>query len=241
MTNKAKPVSQEKIFSVSNKGNGKAEILIYAEIGGFFGLSSFEFIQEIKTLGNVNHVDLRISSEGGSVIEAIDMYNAIRRHNATWHAHIDGLAASSASWLILAADKIFMAENAQYMIHRASTGAYGTANDLRKMADLTESIEQTAMVNAYKSKTGLDDKTIMDMLDAETWMVADKAKELGFVDEVTETLQMAASVKLSGRYDYTHAPESLVKNAGGSLAIKNSDDTKTPRLRAARLAEAKLK
>jgi ATP-dependent protease ClpP protease subunit len=237
-------MKKDKIFKVSNKGNGKAEILIYAEIGGFFGLSSFEFIQEINNLGKVNHVDLRVSSEGGSVIEAIDMYNAIRRHPATWHAHIDGLAASSASWLVLATDKIYMAENAQYMIHRASTGAWGTADELRKMADLTESIEQTAMVNAYTAKTGMDDKTIMDMLNAETWLTADKAKEFGFVDEISETLQMAASVKLSGRYAYAHAPETLLTNNDGEPGDDDSDDNSsnvTPLLQAARLAAAKLK
>ena len=227
---------QEKIFKVSNK-NGRGEIILYAEIGGWFGLSSSEFIQEINNLGNVSHVDLRISSEGGSVIEAIDMFNAIRRHPATWHAHIDGLAASAASWLPIAAKKIYMAENAQMMIHRASAPAFGTAEDLRKTADLIESIEQTALVNAYKAKTGLDDKTIMDMLDAETWMTADRAKELGFVDEISETLQMAASLKLSGRYAYNHAPKELIDQAGQ----ENSELVGTPLLQAAKMREMEMK
>lgn len=225
----------DKIFKVTNKGKGRAEILLYTEIGGWFGLSSYEFIQEINALGSVSHVDLRVSSEGGSVIDAIDMYNAIRRHSAKWEAHIDGMAASAASWLVLATSRVHMAENAQYMIHRATTPAYGNADELRKMADLIEDIEQTAMVSAYKAKTGLDDKTIMDMLNAETWMNADKAKEHGFVDEITETLKMAASAKLSGRYAYANAPESLVENHHDRVP------TTTPLLQAAKMREMEIK
>jgi len=234
----------DKIFKITNKGSGKAEILIYADIGGWFGISSFEFIQELNNLGAVNHVDLRVSSEGGSVIEAIDIYNAIRRHSATWHAHIDGLAASAASWLILATDKVIMAENAHMMIHRAATPAFGTADDLRKTADLIEDIEQTSMVNAYKAKTGLDNATIMDMLNAETWMTATKALELGFVDEVDETLQMAASLRMSGRYSYEHPPETLLSNQSGTLPGADDDlddDVKTPLLLAAKRRQFELK
>ena len=235
-------MNKDKIFKVSNKGNGRAEILIYAEIGGFFGLSSFEFIQEINNLGNVNHVDLRVSSEGGSVIEAIDMYNAIRRHSATWHAHIDGLAASAASWLVLATQKVHMAENARFMIHRAKGGSYGDPDEIRKVADLIEDIEKTAIINAYMNKTGLSHNEIMDMMKDETWMSAEKAHKLGFVDEISETLQMAASVKLSGRYAYTHAPESLISNSDGTPGDDDDSSSKeTPRLRAAKLALAKLK
>ena len=233
----SKKTNNDKIFKITNKGGGKAEVLIYADIGGWFGISSLEFVQEINDLGNVSHVDLRISSGGGSVIEAIDMYNAIRRHAATWHAHIDGLAASAASWLILATDKVIMAENAQMMIHRAISDARGSANDLRKMADLIEDIEKTAMVNAYISKTGLDEATIMDMLDAETWMNATKAKELGFVDEISETLEMAASVTVPGRYHYTNTPTALLSNQSGEPGDGDNDGidkTVTPLLQAAK-------
>lgn len=235
-------MSADKIFKVTNKGGGRAEIIFYADIGEWYGISSLEFLQEIKSLGNVSHVDLRVSSGGGGVIAAIDMFNAIRRHSATWHAHVDGLAASAMSWLIIATDKIYMAENAQLMIHRAASPAYGTADELHKMADLIEDIESTAMVKAYVKKTGLSEKEIMDLLNAETWLNAEKAKELGFIDEITETMEMAASVKVADRYGYTHAPASLVENAGGlPEVINSSDEAETPRLRIAKLAAAKLK
>mgnify|MGYP000477434393 CR=1 FL=1 len=100
-------------------------------------------------MGNVSKVDLRVISEGGSVIEGIGIYNAIRAHNASWTVYIDGLAASAASWMILAADKIIMAENAQYMIHRAKSPAAGTGEELIKMGNLILDIEKTAMMNAY--------------------------------------------------------------------------------------------
>lgn len=232
--------TENKMFKVENKGNGKGEILFYADVG-FWGITALEFQQAIKELGNVSHVDLRVISEGGSVIEGIGIYNAIRAHNATWTAYIDGLAASSASWMILATDKVIMAENAQYMIHRAQGMAGGTPDQMRKTADLIESIEQTAMIRAYVAKTGKSEAEIMDMLNAETWMTAAEAHEYGFVDEVDEVLQMAASVKLSGRYSYMHAPQTLLNDSSADEKDKGKTAaTKTPKLQAAKLAQAKL-
>lgn len=212
----------DKIFKATNKG-GKGEIILYADIGGFFGIDSVEFLQAIRNLGNVSSVDLRVSSEGGSVLTAVDMYNAIRRHPAAWTAHIDGLAASAASWLVLAASKVRMADNAQYMIHRASGIAMGTADDMRKTAGLIEDIESTAIVKSYVDKIGMTDSEIMDLMDAETWMNADKAKEFGFIDQIDGSMQMAANAQLSGRYQYAHPPSSLTVNAV---------DKQTPKLQA---------
>ncbi len=233
-------MSLDKIFKITNNGGGKAEIIFYADIGQWYGVTSLEFLQMINEAGNVSHIDFRVSSGGGSVIAAIDMFNAIRRHPATWHAHIDGLAASAMSWLVTACSVIYMADNAQLMIHRATSNAYGNADELRKTADLIEDIENTSMINAYVRQTGLEKSEIMDLLNAETWMNAEKAKELGFIDEITETLEMAASVKISDRYGYAHAPESL-RVTGGSPVVINSGDNKLPRLQTARLAAAKLK
>lgn len=225
----------DSIFKVTNKGGGRGEILMYTDIGGWFGITALEFANQVRDLGNVSHVDLRVISEGGSVIEAIGMYNTIRAHPARWTAHIDGLAASAASWLVLAANHVNMAENAQFMIHRGKSPAFGDADDLRQMADLIEDIEKTAIVNAYMSKTGMDHDAIMDMMKAETWMNADKAKGYGFVDEITETIQMAASAQLSGRYAYAHAPESLMENH------QDKAPTVTPLLQAAKMREMEMK
>lgn len=231
----------DKMFKVTNRGNGTGEILFYADVG-YWGITALEFQQQIRELGNVSKVDLRVISEGGSVIDGIGIYNAIRAHKAAWTVYIDGLAASSASWMILAAEKIIMAENAQYMVHRAQGMVAGTAEEMIKTANLIKDIEQTAMVNAYKSKTGKTDAEIMALLDAETWMNATQALTHGFVDEVSATLEMAASVKLSGRYDYTNAPASLLQNASDDSADNKSGEVvEMPRLQAAKLAQAKLK
>lgn len=210
MKQKAKP-----IFNATNK-NGTGEVLLYTDIGGFRGITSTEFMDRVNELGNVKNINLRISSEGGSVVTAVEIYNFIQRHAATWNTYIDGIALSSASWIPLATDKIYMAENAQMMIHRVQGIAIGQPDDIRKMADVMEDIENTAIISAYRNKTGLSRGDLIDMMNAETWMNATKAYDLGFVDEITGNMEMAAHARLSGHYNYLNVPTKLVSSNRGN-------------------------
>ena len=171
----------------------EAEIYIYDEIGGW-GISTNEFINELKALGtNIDTIDLRINCPGGSIIAGNTIYNALQRHPARIVAHIDGLAASMASVVALAADEVHMAANALYMIHNPWTHTIGEADDLRKDADLLDKMKET-ILNAY-SRSNLTREELTALMDAETWFTAQEAQDAGFIDNI-EGAQLAAAEAL---------------------------------------------
>jgi len=171
--------------------NSPVEITIYDEIGGF-GVLAKEFIAELKKYKG-QHIDLRINSVGGSVIEGDAIFNALRRHRGGLTVHVDGLAASMASVIAMAGDKISMADNALLMIHNPWSLAMGDADDLRKEAATLDKIKGS-MVRTYARRANLPQSDISAMMDEEKWMDAREALELGFVDEIEEGNLAAASV-----------------------------------------------
>src|SRR6185369_10879333 len=117
------------------KGKDNAEIYLYGVIGGDWfgeGVTAKQFADDLKKLGNVKTIDLRINSEGGSVFDGKAMYSLLNEHPAKVVTHIDGLAASAASFLAMAGDEIEIAEGAFVMIHNAYTIAMGDARELRR-------------------------------------------------------------------------------------------------------------
>jgi ATP-dependent Clp endopeptidase proteolytic subunit ClpP len=167
------------------------EVSIYDEIG-FGGVTAKQFAADLKKLKG-QHIDLRINSVGGSVIEGAAIFNALKRHKGGLTVHIDGLAASMASVIAMAGEETRIAENALLMIHNPWSMTMGDADDLRKEADVLDKLKAT-LVNAYVRKTGQPRAAIEQMMDDETWMDATEALEHGFVDEIDAPIAAAASV-----------------------------------------------
>ena len=128
----------------------EAEISIYDSIGGF-GVSANEFIDELKGLGDVETINLRIASGGGSIVEGNTIFNALKRHSAKVVTHVDSLAASMASVIAMAGDEIHMAANALLMIHNPWTMSMGGAEQLRKDADLLDKMEANIRTSYARS------------------------------------------------------------------------------------------
>jgi ATP-dependent protease ClpP protease subunit len=170
------------VKAVKAKDEIEAEVLLYDEIGEWWGKSAKDFVKEIKDLGDVSKITLRINSAGGEVFDAQAMYSYLRTHRAYKTVRIDGLAASAASFLAMVGDKIIMPINAIMMIHNPATFAWGEAKDMRKAADFLDKVRDI-FAAVYVVKTGLDDEKIKSMMDEETWMSADEALSLGFCDE----------------------------------------------------------
>lgn len=126
-----------------------------------------------------------INSPGGDVFAGLAIYNALVNHNGNVTVRVDGLAASIASVIAMAGDKIIMSPGSMIMIHRPSVCAMGTVDDMEKAKDVLMKIEE-GITPIYAKRTGLDEDKIAELLEAETWMLADKAVELGFADEVSE-------------------------------------------------------
>jgi len=172
-----------------------AEIVIYDEIGAF-GIAAKAFLDELKALGPVAELTVRINSPGGSVFDGVAIYNALKRHEARVTVCVDGIAASIASVIAIAGDEIVMPENAMLMLHDPSGLVMGTASDMRAMADALDKMK-AGMVAAYRDKSGRDDAEIEALMAAETWLSAQEAVELGLADRVEEPVRMAAHFDLS--------------------------------------------
>nr|WP_145544773.1 head maturation protease, ClpP-related [Variovorax boronicumulans] len=148
------------------------------------GVSPGAFSRALASL-TAPTIHLRVNSPGGSVFAARSMEQAIREHSSRIVTHIDGLAASAATFLILPSDEIIVAPGSFYMIHEAWTIMWGNKRDLRKEADLLEQIDGS-LVKSYAAKSGQKPEDIAAWMEAETWFEADRAVELGFADSVAE-------------------------------------------------------
>lgn len=124
-----------------------------------------------------------IDSYGGSVFAAAGIYNALKEHNGKITVKIDSKAMSAASVIAMAGDEVLMSPMAVMMIHNPLTAAYGNMHDLRKVADILDTIKES-IVNAYALKTGRSRNKISQMMDDETWMSANVAVKEGFADGI---------------------------------------------------------
>lgn len=195
--------------------DGKAEIFIYSDIGydWWEGKSTAQlFAEELKNLGDVSSIDLHINSNGGDVFDGQAIHTLIKNHKGFVTAYIDGLAASIATVIAMGADKVIMPKNAMMMIHNAWTGLYGNANDLRKMADDLDHINDT-IVHTYlaKVKDKTDEATIRDLMNKESWLNAEECLSLGLCDEVSEPVKMAACLTKEQAHKFKNAPKELIK------------------------------
>jgi len=187
---------------IHNKAADRAEIYLYGVIGGDWfgdGVTAKQFADDLKALGSVKTIDLRINSEGGSVFDGKAMYSLLVEHKAKVITHIDGLAASAASFIAMAGDEIEIAEGGFVMIHNAWLFAMGDARELRRTADLLDTVNKT-ILDVYVGRTKGDAAAIARMMDAETWMTSAEAVANGFADRMVDNLKVAASVKHPERF-----------------------------------------
>jgi ATP-dependent Clp protease, protease subunit len=188
-----------------------AEIVIYDEIGAF-GIPAKAFLDELKALGPVAELTVRINSPGGSVFDGVAIYNALKRHDARVTVWIDGIAASIASMVAMAGDEVVMPENAMLVLHDPSGLVAGTAADMRAMAEALDRMK-AGMVAAYRDKSGRDDAEIEALMQAETWLSAHEAIDLGLADRVEAPVGMAAHFDLSR---FRHPPPQLAALAAAA-------------------------
>lgn len=180
-------------YQVKARGKKSAEVLLYDEIGNSFwgGVSAKQLQDDLAKLGEIDTINLRINSPGGDVFEAFTMYNNFARHPAQVLVDIDGMAFSAASVVAMAGDEIRMADNAMFMIHNPSTTVYGGADDMMKMADVLNQVKGN-IVTTYEKQTKLDTAELEQLMDDETWFTADQALAKGFIDRITDSLNVEA-------------------------------------------------
>lgn len=150
--------------------------------------------KDIEALGDLDELRVYINSPGGNVFASQAIHQILHRLDAEVVVFIDGIAASGATHVAMAADRIVMHSGSMMMIHKAWTFALGNADDLRKVAGVLDQVDRT-QVAVYRDRTGLPDEEILSMMQEETWLTAEEAIEKGFADEVEETSTVAASLQ----------------------------------------------
>ena len=124
-----------------------------------------------------------INSPGGDCVAAAQIYNMLMDYPGNVTVKIDGIAASAASVIAMAGTKVLMSPTALMMIHNPLTVAIGDTAEMQKAIDMLSEVKES-IINAYEIKTGLSRAKLSHLMDAETWMNAKKAMELGFADEL---------------------------------------------------------
>lgn len=192
------------------------EMFLYDDIGpAWMGMIDASTV--ISALRDYSgKVILRINSAGGSVDDAIAIYNALERHNGGVDVAVDSIAASSASFIAMVGESITMSTSAVMMIHSPWTIAMGNSTELRKTAELLDKY-QDRIAGAYKKRLKIDDEGMNALLAAETWYDAKEAITAGLAD-MEGNYSTTPAVVASGRFNKT--PERLVASVAGGTRTK---------------------
>jgi ATP-dependent protease ClpP protease subunit len=175
-----------------SSGGKVARVDILGPIGGW-DVSGADFLRELKNLGEVDTIDLRIHSPGGDVLDGWAIANGLRNHPARVVGRVEGMAASMGSVVLCSCDEVHIPKNGYVMIHNVGGGAFGGVDELRGVADLMEKL-QGDIVDFYAARTGLESSELVEMMNAETWMNGSDAVAKGFADVLLEPVKVAACV-----------------------------------------------
>ncbi|HEY3435427.1 MAG TPA: head maturation protease, ClpP-related [Solirubrobacterales bacterium] len=168
-------------YRFQNNAGGTPALYIYDEIG-YFGHSASDMVNELKGV-TATELNVHVNSPGGDIFDGLAIYQALKSHPAKITMHVDGLAASIASVIVMAADRLVMAPKASMMIHDGWTMGMGNAAELRAIADLLDKQSQI-IASVYADRAGQTADFWRDRMRDETWYNADEALAAGLVDEI---------------------------------------------------------
>lgn len=197
-------------YRIRAEGTGPAVVYLYGRIGKDWfddGNSALDFAKELDALAP-RPLDLRVNSGGGDVFEGYAIYTALNRYPGTVTAYIDGVAASAASFLIMAADERVMGELSSLMIHKAWSWAIGNADEMMAVVEQLRAIDEQ-LVGVYSKHSTKSEDEIRDALAGEKWLTADEAVEWGLADRIDESLKAAACISRDMAKHYASIPEGI--------------------------------
>lgn len=183
-------------LTASKNDANEGEMLLFGSIGADWfgeGITAQSFNDELQNLGDVDKITLRINSGGGDVFEATAIYNMLVKHDAEVIIEIEGVAASAATLIAMAGDKVHISENAHFMIHAASGMAWGNAEEIRQYLKLLDNADGLIRLT-YSARTSLSDSELLEMMSTDNWMTAQEAKDHGFVDVIDEAKRVKPHV-----------------------------------------------
>ena len=165
-----------------------------------------------------------INSPGGDCFAASEIYTALREHNGTVTVKIDGIAASAASVIAMAGTKVLVSPVSMMMIHNPATIAMGDTAEMQKAIAMLDEVKES-IINAYEIKTGLSRAKLSHLMDAETWMDANKAVELGFADGILGRTDIPEDME-PPTVSMLYSKAAVVNSLMGKIAAKCKIHTK---------------
>lgn len=172
-------------YALTGSAGGPATLYVYGEIGDW-GVSAAQVAADIEALGAIEKLTVRVSSYGGDAMQGVAIHNLLRSLPYEVEVVIDGIAASAASVIAVAGQRVLMPSTALMMIHDPWSLAAGNAEDMRRQAAALEKVKQ-ALAAAYLAKApDIDPERLDALLSEETWLTAEEAVELGLADEIVE-------------------------------------------------------
>ncbi|MDR3258230.1 MAG: Clp protease ClpP [Fusobacteriaceae bacterium] len=186
-------------------------LLVYGVIGGglFDAVDASEINRQIEGYGDIEEINVRIHSPGGSIAEGCAIYNSLKNHKAKINVYIEGLCASIATVIAMAGNTIKMSPVATFMIHNPF--ALYTSGDAKKLRITAEALDKykEVMINAYETKSKLNRQEISELMNKETYMTANEALKKGFVTDVADLKDNAKMVAMAKEFV---AYENITKN-----------------------------
>ena len=211
---------ERQLKTFKNEATNATELTIYGVIGDSWWEDSVSAADIDGALQSISgDVVINLNSPGGDAFEGIAIYNRLKKHDGHITVNVDGWACSAASVLACAADVLNMGLGTMFMIHEASTIVWGSKTDMRKEADVLESLEE-GIIDIYMTKANVSREEIKEMVDSETWFSAQKAVEIGFATATNTTSNVAKEEELT----QLKAQMSALKNEIAQL--KNEDQKK---------------
>lgn len=205
-----------KFLNIKNQTDTSMDLYFYGDIvsswwGAWEDTDQYpESIRDFLNDAEGKDLNIYVNSGGGSVFAGMAIYNMLKRHKGQKTVYVDGMAASIASVIALAGDKVVIPSNAFMMIHKPWTGLQGNSNDFRKMAEDLDAIE-TGIMNVYAEnlREGIDIEDVKKMVNDETWLNGIEASKY-FNIEVSEANEVAACASEQFK-NYKNVPKQVVK------------------------------
>ena len=174
-----------------------------------------------ELMSGSGNITVWINSPGGDCVAAAQIYNMLMDYKGDVTVKIDGIAASAASVIAMAGTKVLVSPVSMLMIHNPMTAAFGNSDEMQRAIEMLGSVKDS-IINAYEIKTGLSRAKLSHLMDAETWMDANKAFELGFADGImsrADEIENMAAPTVSVLYSKANVVNSLMEKIAAKCAI----------------------